>query len=164
MEVNAQVQLIGKILLDRNLLAKNQLDEFAQQIKNKATPQTQQDLESFLINKNIISEETLLKAYSEHLNIAYLDLSRFAIDQQAVLLIPAKFAHNHKVIGIKKESGVLTVALRDPFDVHIIDELKVLTKLSIKPVISKSEDIANAIKIYYGVGAETVEMLVKDAS
>jgi type II secretion system protein E len=162
MHIDAQIKLIGKLLVDRELITPAQLEEFSQQLK-KSTSSAEQDLEGLLINKGLISEEKLLTAYSKHLNIPYLELSEFKIDPQVVSLIPAKFANNNKLIAIKKEKDNLTIALRNPFNVHIIDELKILTKLNIIPVLSKSEDILNAIEVHYGVGAETVEKLVKDS-
>ena len=53
------------------------------------------------------------------------------------------------------------VAIRDPFDVALLDELKIITSLKIKPFLAKKEDILKAIRNYYGVGADTVEKLVE---
>jgi type II secretion system protein E len=162
MDIEAQVQLIGKVLVEKGLLTPDQLDEFSRELKTNA-PAGQQDLEGLLISKGFISEESLLRAYGEYLNIPYIELSQFQIEPQAVSFIPAKFSRNNKLIAIKKDASGLSVALRNPFDVHLIDELKILTKLNINPVLSKADDILSAIQSHYGVGAETVEKLVKDS-
>jgi len=162
MDIKAQLQLFDNILVKNGLLSPSQLREIEEQI-NKNPSLSQEDLENIIINGGFVSEEKLLIAYSKYLNIPYFDLKQSDIDSDIVSLIPAKFANDNKVIAIGKEDGTLIVALRDPFDINIVDELKILTGFRIKPVISKLEDITKAIKVSYGVGAETVEKLVKDS-
>jgi len=162
MDIKAQLQLFDNILVKNGLLSPSKLREIEERI-NKNPSLSQEDLENIIINEGFISEEKLLIAYSQYLNIPYFDLKQSDIDSDIVSLIPAKFANDNKVIAIGKEDGTLIVALRNPFDINIVDELKILTGFKIKPVISKLEDIVKAIKVSYGVGAETVEKLIKDS-
>ncbi|MCP4650983.1 MAG: Flp pilus assembly complex ATPase component [PVC group bacterium] len=162
MTVNSRVQFIGNLLVEKGFLTKAAGEKISQKITPKDIPQSQEELEALFLEPGIVSEEDLLTAYSQHLNIPYLDLSTQKIDSKTVAFIPAKFANKNKVIVIKKEDDKLFVAMRNPFAIDVLDELKILTKLYIQPVLSRSEDILNAIGIYYGVGAETVETLVQD--
>jgi hypothetical protein len=69
----------------------------------------------------------------------------------------------NNLIAVKKEENVLTVALRNPFDMDVLDELRVLVQCNTKHILSKEEDIQKAIRVHYGFGAETVEKLVRDS-
>jgi len=158
---DARIQFITNLLKEKGILSEAQTEQLWAQFKDNP-PQSQQELETKLIEQELISEENLLKAYSQHLTIPYLDLETVTIDPQVVNTIPVKFAKRNVVIAFKKEGRALTVALRNPFEVHIVDELKMITGLAINIVLSKQRDILNAIKSYYGVGAETVEILMQD--
>jgi len=162
MTIDSKLQFIGNLLVEKGFLTKDQIDEFTSQVKIDI-PQSQEEWEELLIKKGLISEENLLRAYSQHLDIPYLDLGKLQVATDVLSLIPAKFANRNKVISVGKDEQGLTVAMRSPFNIHIIDELKILTKLNVRPVISKSEDIINAIKLHYGVGAETVETIMHDS-
>ncbi len=161
MNLSAQIQFIGDLLVKKGYLTKDKKGEIEVELaESKASGS--KDFEEYLIQKGIISEEVLLKVYSDHLGRPLVDLSQFPIDPQSISLVPIKFAIQHMVIPVKLEDGALTVALRDPFDISIIDQLNTLTQLHIDVVLSKSEDIQAAIQFHYGTGAETVDRLVQD--
>jgi type IV pilus assembly protein PilB len=159
MSINARFRFITNILVEKAVLSQEQVNDFQDKFEANF-PTTQEELESFIIQNGLVSEHDLLSAYSQHLNIPLKDLTQIEIDPQAISLIPAKFANRNKVIAIKKQGLNLIVAMRNPFGINVIDELKVLTNYKITPVLANSEGIALAIKKHYGVGAETVETLV----
>ncbi|MBU1044168.1 MAG: Flp pilus assembly complex ATPase component TadA [Candidatus Omnitrophica bacterium] len=159
MSVNARFQFITNILVEKGILTQNKVSEFQDRFES-SFPKTHEELETFIIQKGLVSENDLLLAYSKHLNIPIKDLTQIEIDPQAISLIPAKFANRNKVIATEKQGLNLVVAMRNPFAIHVIDELKVLTNYKITCVLARIEGIETAIRIHYGVGAETVETLV----
>jgi type II secretion system protein E len=161
MDIRAQIRLIGDLLVEDGALTKAQMESISAQLESGAFSDAD-DLEEILTRNDYITEEGLLAAYGRHFHMSYVDLATYQVDKQAVISIPAKFAKMHRIIPLNKDGRTLTVAVRTPFTVQVVDELKVLTNLEIKPVLAKAADIMGAIKVYYGVGAETVEKLVKD--
>jgi len=160
MNLSAQIQLIGKLLVAKGVISQSQLDELSQLVKNEDT--SGQNLENILFEKGLIDESQLLKIYSEHLGIPFVPIKDLSIESPVVNIIPAKFANQNMLIAIKKEGEQLTVAMRNPFDINVLDDLKIFTKFDIVPVLSITDEIQKAIKTHYGVGAETVEKLVKE--
>lgn len=161
MNIKAQIRFIGDLLVSKGLLTKKQKSEL--EVKLSQVPASDsKNFEDYLIQNDIVSEDNLLKAYSDHLGRPFIDLSQHPIDPQSISQVPFKFANQYTVIPVKLEEGVLTVALRDPFDVSIIDQLNTFTRLNIDVVISKAEDIQTAIQFHYGTGAETVDRLVQN--
>jgi general secretion pathway protein E len=63
--------------------------------------------------------------------------------------IPINFAKRNEVLPIKKEGNLLTVAVADPANFNALDDLRVLFKCEIKPVIASSYEIMNAINAIY---------------
>jgi len=153
--------LIGKILLESRAIDESKLDELKKEIKEEVS--SYKEVEDILISKGVVTEEQLLYSYSRYFNMDYIDLSKVKIDTDVLPLIPAAMLNKNIIIPLKKEGDYLLVALRDPFDVALLDELKIVTNLKIKPLLAKKEDILKAIRNYYGLGAATVEKLVKNS-
>jgi len=165
MNIHAQLKVIGALLVERGVLTQEQLESVRRQVgQGEGAVSETADLERVLFEKGVLTEEELLRAYSGHFGMPFRDLKDLEIDVGVAHLIPPQFAGKNQVIAIAKEGDALVVALRDPFNVAVIDELKILTGLDIKPVLTRSRDIGEAIRRSYGMGAETVERLVRDAA
>jgi type II secretory ATPase GspE/PulE/Tfp pilus assembly ATPase PilB-like protein len=150
------VVMIGQLLLDKNLITPDQL-EICVEEKNR----TGELLGKILVRKGFLKEEDLIKALSEQLNIPYVELKNISIDLSAVKKVPAKFALHYNIMPIKFENNKLVVASSDPF--NSLSDLRLFLGCDLSPVIATEEGIAEAIKEYYGVGAETVEGIIAKA-
>ena len=89
-----------------------------------------------------------------------LVLKDLKIDPDIFEKIPAKFACHYKVIPIKFEDGTLTLAIEDPLDLIILDDISLFLGLKIEPVSASRADILEAIREHYGLGAETIEEII----
>jgi general secretion pathway protein E/type IV pilus assembly protein PilB len=92
--------------------------------------------------------------------------TRFAdgdVDRTAVSAMPLKIAMHYKVMPLRLKNSTLTVAVYNPQDLRLTDELRTALKerYTIEPVLATEEEINTAIKRYYGVGAETISELVQ---
>ncbi len=159
MDIEAQLQLIGSLLVKKGILPQSQLDELAQLLSTEEHAKS--NFENILIEKELVTEEQLLRIYSDQFNYPFISLKEFTIEPSTVNDIPAKFANQNTLIALKKEDDQLTVALRNPFEINVLDDLKMFTKCDITPVLCLKEEIEEAIKTHYGVGAETIEKLVR---
>jgi len=81
-----------------------------------------------------------------------------AIDQGLEHLIPQEFAYKNAVLPLSRTLRSLTVAMFDPLDLILIDNLRKLTGCEINPVIATRSDIMKAIEEFYGKSA-----MLKDA-
>lgn len=86
---------------------------------------------------------------SEKLNIPFIRISQYQIPKELLNLIPEKIARNYKVIPVAKFGPVLTLAMVNPLNLMILDELRYLIGLEITPVVSTPSEILEAIEIYY---------------
>lgn len=92
---------------------------------------------------------------SDNLNIPFMRLSRYEIPKEVgkILtsgLIPAKVALNHKVIPVAKFGPVVTVAMADPLNVLVVDELRALLKMEVMPVVAMPSEIQEAVELLSG--------------
>jgi type IV pilus assembly protein PilB len=161
LDVDGFVEVVGRLLVERGCVSEAQLEELSGRARQPAA-EGEGNIEQLLLESGAVTEGELLAVYGEHLGMPVVDLAAEGVDPDAVLLVPAEFAKRHHVIALRKGEGGLTVAVRNPLDVGTLDELGVLTRLSVRPVIASSEDILRAIETHYGLGAATVERLVRD--
>ena len=76
--------------------------------------------------------------------------------------VPIRLVHRYNLIPVERKGEVLRVATADPLNYHALDDLRLMLKLEIEPMLAPSDDIRAAIKKYYGIGADTVDSMLHD--
>jgi type IV pilus assembly protein PilB len=78
-----------------------------------------------------------------------IDLTRYKIATDILSYIPERVARSSTVVPISKKDFVLTVAISDPANIFLLDNLRLVTKLDVAPVIAMKSQIAAAIERCY---------------
>jgi type IV pilus assembly protein PilB len=78
-----------------------------------------------------------------------MDLGSQTVDSQLGELVPAKIADQRQVMPISLQQGVLTIAIADPTNDSVQDEIRKITGLTVIYVVSTPQDIARSIKRFY---------------
>lgn len=102
-----------------------------------------------LIEMGLTSEWEMAAALGKQLNVPFITLSHYEIDQQVLSALPREIVKKYKIVPVDKTGETLTIALADPSNIFLLDELKLLTRNEIIPVISFESDINEAIARYY---------------
>ncbi|MFH1723981.1 MAG: GspE/PulE family protein [Elusimicrobiota bacterium] len=152
-------QTIHQALLERGLLTQ---DELARAWKERTDSET--PFEAVLVDIGLVAEGTLRELVSELMGIPFLRLKGSAIDPEALRAVPARYANHYRLMPVKLEDSVLTVALSDPEDVLKLDEIQLALKHELRPVLATGKEVAEAIQTHYGVGAEILEKLTGQPS
>ncbi len=118
-------------------------------------------LEKALVEKGFIQEEDLLALLVQKLDIPFINLRRFKLEPFLKDVIPERMARQYNIILLSRLDSTITVAVSDPLNVVLIDDLKSVTGKSIGIVLSTSSEIKKAIDGFYGTTAQTS---VKDIS
>jgi len=109
-----------------------------------------------------VREGDFLKALGSVLQMPFRRLKDVEIAQDVLQRLPPKAVFQYNVIPVSVENGVLLVAVADPFVPGLVDSLRLASGLRVKLSLSPSEDISQAAKAFYGVGAETVDQMMQD--
>ncbi|MBL7068657.1 MAG: type II secretion system ATPase GspE [Candidatus Omnitrophica bacterium] len=147
--------LIGQMLIERGLITSEQLEIGLREQKKHGGY-----IGENLIRLGFIKEEGFYPVLSEQLSIEFIRLKDSSIPLEVIKSIPAKFAFHYKFMPIKLEGNILTIGTTDPLDIQTIDDIKLVLGYEIKPVLATAEEILDAIKKYYGIGAETIEKII----
>lgn len=131
---------LGDILVDRGLLNEQQLQEALVMQRNSG-----EKLGNALIKLGFITSDNLADALSIHLGYPRVDLNRHYISTPVVKMIPEEFLASHEIFPVDVNNNVMTVAMTDPLNILVIDELQRITGYIIKPVIATSDEIRSAI-------------------
>jgi type IV pilus assembly protein PilB len=102
-----------------------------------------------LVELGALDEDKLTNALSLHLELPVADLRREAVDPEAAQLVPEEFARRHMVLPLRRDNGHLAVAMADPGDVSLLNDLRLLSGFPIVPHIAGPSDIlANLSRIH----------------
>ncbi len=140
---------LGELLIKANLVTPDQVQKALAEQKSRGG-----SIGTNLINLKYIDEDTLLTFLGKHHNIESVRLSQVQIDAKAVKLVPSSIAKKHLVIPIKRIGPKLIVAMSDPSNIIVIDEIKFITGYNVQPVVAIDRDLVEAIKKYYGGGGD----------
>ena len=94
-----------------------------------------------LIKLDFISPEDIADALSEHLRIPRVDFKRRYISSDVVKLVPENVIREQQVLPIELEGNFLSVAMVDPLNIMVIDDLQRITGYLIKPMIATVEKL-----------------------
>jgi type IV pilus assembly protein PilB len=138
---------LGEVLLKEKVLTADQLKTAQDFQKKHDIP-----LGSAIVSLNFVSGEEMAQGLSRQLGYPYIDLDQFEVYPDVISLITADSAKKSLVMPIHRIRSFLTLAMVDPTDLDIIEDIRFRTGLSIQPVIASESGILNAINKYYGAG------------
>ncbi len=98
-----------------------------------------------------LTEETIMRAVSDMLSIPFKKIDPLDLDIEVVTKTVSKaFAIRNLAVPIEVKNNELKVAMVDPLDSEVLDDIKKVQKLKVSPVISTKSDILKTIKEFYG--------------
>ena len=125
-----------------------------------------QSLGRILMDMGVTSEWEIAATLGKQLNVPFITLSQYDIDKEVLKSIPKEIVLKYNIVPVDRTGDTLTVALPDPNNIFILDELRLLTKCQIVPVISFENDIKEAINRYFTQddGAGKLEEMLSEMS
>ncbi len=137
-------KLLGQSLIAEGLATPEQLKAVMQEQKK-----TSNTLGYTLIQQKILSEQQLLEFLVNKCGFSYANLRNYVIDPAIVKLIPEDIARKYQCIAILRVKGQITVAMLDPLDSFVIENLEIQTSCKIKPLVSPLSEIQSALDEFY---------------
>ncbi|WP_302328580.1 GspE/PulE family protein [Salirhabdus salicampi] len=136
---------LGDLLVESGVISKDQL---MQALDEK---ESHQKIGDILLQKGYITELQLVEVLEFQLGIPRVSLYNYPFDTSLFKLITKEFAKRNLVIPLKKEVDKLYVAMADPMDYFVINDLRLSTGFNIEPLIATKDDIIRCVAKYYEV-------------
>jgi type IV pilus assembly protein PilB len=108
-------------------------------------------LEEYIINKKIISNNSLYKTAASYFKMPFVQLKDVVVKPDILSLIPEPIAQNHKIVAFEHDAqnDTLKLATTNPQDIEIFDFIKKKFKSKIQLNITTPEDLNEMIKQYH---------------
>jgi len=98
-----------------------------------------------------IDEDKATRAVAEALGVPYRKIDPLKLDAQLITrTLSRPYARKHAVLPLERKNGVLHVAVANPFDRELVENLRGLTGSDVEAVLSGPSDIHRAIAEVYG--------------
>ncbi len=148
---------LGRLLLDKGLITESQLQQALDEQKY-----TGKLLGRTLVELGFIKEGEVLRALGAQAGMGFIDLKKVEIPKGVVQKVSASIAKVYKIMPVKFEENMLTVAMSDPLNVNITDDLRFMLGCSVKGVIAKEDEILESIQKHYGESGESIDELLSE--
>lgn len=135
---------IGDLLVGEDLISQDQLEQALIEQRSSGAR-----LGYVLVKLGFVLEIEITKVLARQYHVPAVDLSRFEVDEKIIKLVPSDVALKHTVLPLKRDGRSLTVAMAEPGNMQIVDDLKFITRCDIVPVIAGEYTLRTAIEKYY---------------
>ncbi|MGE3541441.1 MAG: type II secretion system ATPase GspE [Candidatus Tectimicrobiota bacterium] len=149
---------LTEILLGTTSLTPEQLARAEELSAQRGMP-----LEAVLVQQRFLAEEEVLQAQGQQLGLLYMkELPESEFDVSLMVQLPLQFARQHKLVPVRKQDGVVLVAMSQAFNLQPLDDVSTLLKAPVEPVLSPEREVIGALNRLYDAGARTAAKVIED--
>jgi len=137
---------LGELLVEHKYITREQLEEALANLKK-----SDEKIGEILVDLGYVKEEDLIEVLEFQRGIPHADLDKYFFDPSLADLIPENIARRYLAVPIEKnKQGKLKVVMADPTDIVAVDDLEMLSDLSVDPLYGAPNQIRSAIDRLYG--------------
>ena len=138
--------LTGDVFVEQGLITEEQL-KLA--LDKQLEMGGESPIAGVLVEMGLITEHDRVKVMGEVWGVPYLNVEEVTPEMAALELLSSQLAKRFKSIPIELKEGKLVVAMANPLDVFIIDEIRMNTGMDVEPMIAVEGDIMHALTEHY---------------
>jgi DNA-binding response OmpR family regulator len=137
---------IGRILLKRRLISQEELDR---QLETQKSARDGVPLASRIASSGVVPETEVLRALSEQFGVPGIDLNQLTLSLDHLDMVPREVAESSRVLPVLVRDDRLFLAMGNPNDKRVIDELEFVTGRRIYPYVAISTTLERTIRAAY---------------
>jgi type IV pilus assembly protein PilB len=147
---------IGQILVDLGYISDDQLELILEEQQQRVG----QMLGQVTMDLGLINDDQLAQALAEQLHLRAVTLGDLTIEPTVLGMVTEPMAQMYRIIPTEFDGNTLTVAMCDPQNLSVQDELRTFLGYNIKVVVATEPAVIAALERYYGENTESVESIV----
>jgi type IV pilus assembly protein PilB len=136
---------LGQLLVRNKVITTDQLHKAVEQQKSSGGR-----LATQLSKLGFLTENALTDFLSQQYSVPSINLNEYDIDPAVLKYVSADIAKKHLVIPISRTGASLIVAMADPSNMQVIEDIRFMTGFKVDAVVAAEVDIIEAVKKYYG--------------
>ncbi len=137
---------IGRILLKRKLISQEELDK---QLETQRFARDGIPLASRIASSGVVPETEVLRALSEQFGVPGIDLNQLSLSLETLDMVPREVAESSRVFPVLVKGDRLFLAMGNPQDRRVVDELEFVTGRRIYPYVAISTTLEKTIRAAY---------------
>ncbi|GGG04657.1 type II secretion system protein E [Paenibacillus aceti] len=145
---------LGELLLESGIITEAELQAALEEQRH-----SRRKLGDILLSQGAMTEHQLIEVLEFQLGIPHVTLSRFQIDPKLAQIVPETLARRYQALPIRADGRKLMVAMTDPLDLLVIDDLRMSTGFTIEPAIISQGELQLGIARLYGLQNSMNEMI-----
>ncbi len=134
-----------------------QFDDWRKSWRAAVDAGSSEPLLTFVARERGVAEDVFIQKLATALAWPYLELPKLTIENEVRGKISTKIAFQYFVLPVAINSGILQIAVSDPFDAAMMNAVRFDAKMPVSFALATRNEIEKALKKYYGVGAETLD-------
>ena len=119
--------------------------------------ETGQQFADVVANLGFRSLNDIYEAVSRYSGVPMITIQERLLDNNVISLIPAELAYRHQSLPLSKEGNILRIAVADPFNISIVDDVRLVTGLSVELFFADPQEIRRLVEEHY------VQRMIADA-
>ncbi|GIW71372.1 MAG: type IV fimbrial assembly protein PilB [Planctomycetota bacterium] len=135
---------LGEILQEMDLVTEAEIDEARRIQKERGGL-----LGEILIELGYITDKDLLFALGAQSGMEVIDLDEVEVPAEVIEMVPVNYCETYTICPVSFDGKTLVVALADPLNVSVLDDLRFLLNCEVQGAVSTAEAVERAIKKYY---------------
>nr|HPJ72584.1 hypothetical protein [bacterium] len=141
-------------LLDAGRIDEEQLD--------RARKSGIKPLHEALIELEFLGQDEIYETIALELGVPYANLSNYMVDEDVFTLITEEVARRFQIFPLYLLEDSIGLAMADPRNVEALDQVALMTRLTVDPFLASPRDIKRAIERRFQSQMGSVEEMIED--
>src|SRR3989338_6235334 len=154
-KTEAKRRIFGQLLKDKGFVTDNQIQEALAIQKQKGGL-----IGDILVSLHYVTNDQIMLAMSDYLGQEIVNIEDMAIPEDVINTLPPAIAQLYRIVPTQVKDGVITIAQADALNFETLDDLRLILKHQIKPVLCHKDIVLRAVEKYYPKKHESVEQLL----
>ncbi len=152
-----QERQLGDILVEQGVISPLQLDEGLQRQRL-----TGDMLGRVLVSMGMCVEQDIIEGLGIQAGMEKIDLAKVKISQDVVKMITPDVARFYNVMPVRIIDDTLIVAMADPLNIQILDDIAHIVNKKVRGAISNQEDVVKAWETNYAFDTDSIQDMLTD--
>ncbi len=148
---------LGQILIDQGHINDDQLWDILEEQKQSPG----QPIGQVAVRMGLVTQQQVTEALAEQWGMPVVSLGETNVPGNVLEIVPQTMAELYRIMPISMKDGVLTVAMADPQNVGVLDDLRNFLGHEIRGAVSSQSDVEEAIARYYADREESIEDVIE---
>ena len=151
---------LGDLLVERGYLTQEQLQHALQRQQQGGRNKL---LGEILVESEYCSEDQVVECLAVEYGVPYAKLEARLVDPKIVDVLPREYIEQNLVLPLFVVRGVLTIAVSEPANLFLIDEIRSLSNLEVQIVAATSKDVRRMITSLPNSKVFVIDDIIEDS-